>query len=97
MAQYVVMNAEQRAMANKAAEDIQSTITKHHPMAAFEALCTVLASTAFGLGLDLDSAFVRMNDRYAMMKGIAEAEDPEAYIEDLRAKAKAMAEAPFEN
>jgi hypothetical protein len=60
---YVVMNEEQKAMANAAASALHKATDGHHPMAVFEALCTLTAQHLYQLDLDPSSANDRITDR----------------------------------
>ena len=104
VAKYVVMDEEQRAMADRALNLISATIIVAsekgeplHPMAVFEALCTLTASYCYKLDLDLDSAVARVEDRYRFHKAYDEAEDKEDFVTQSRVKAKAMADVEKNN
>ena len=63
MSKYVIMNEEQRALANDAASKIHEATKGLHPMAVFEALCTHAAMLSVNLNLPEESFIERFKDR----------------------------------
>lgn len=65
---YVVMNEQQKQMANAACSAISEATKGMHPMAVFEALCTLTAQHLYMLDLDPSSAADRVNDRLRVVE-----------------------------
>jgi hypothetical protein len=67
---YVVMNEEQKKMANEAAEALLKSVQGMHPMAVFEALNTLVAQHCYMLDLNPSSANKRVVDRLRVYEAV---------------------------
>lgn len=70
MADYLVMNEQQKQMANAVCSTVTKAVVGMHPMAVFEGLCTLVAYSLHVLDLPLESAQTRIRDRLAVMQKV---------------------------